>query len=116
MTTDSERNETNEHLERIAGLLEWFVDQKIESDKVLCGILKTMNNREEIKWTKGDVMAGNETDQGVVNAQSTDIKAFMKVVNEIHEEMLKNLSRLADRITALEKHAGRRPPMTERDA
>jgi len=123
MITASERIETNEYLERIADLLEWFVDQKIESDKVLCGILKTMNNREEIKWNQGEIMAGNETDQGVVNAQSTDIKAFMKVVNEIHEEMLKNLSRLAGRVTALEAKeavqpppaAPGRPPMTERD-
>jgi len=86
-------------IERIADTLERYVDEKIESDKVLCGILRDMNIREEIKLKENQTMQEpKNNDAGVTSKAEPSNGDVVKALNQLKAEM----AALTERCLALD--------------
>ena len=85
-------------IDRVADALEYYIKDRIESDKVLIGLLNDMNLRQE----KESTMTRENENQGVMTSQQMDVEEFKKSVLKIEKDLNTALSSLSERITKLE--------------
>jgi len=86
--------------------IERYVDEKIESDKVLIGLLSVINTRQEIEFMENGIMTEtNERPGSGISESSTDkfeeifrIQDTLRILNE-------TVGELSQRIRALESKA-----------